>query len=36
MPSIVSLNEYMFYWVVGLGFLGFFVIATAINFFRDK
>jgi len=36
MPSVVTPDEYMFYWIVGLGFLGFLVIATAINFFRDK
>jgi hypothetical protein len=34
MPSIVSLNEYMFYWMVGLGFLGFILIAGVINYFK--
>jgi hypothetical protein len=36
MPSIVSLNEYMIYWVVGFGFLLFIGIAGVVNWFRNK
>ncbi len=34
MPSIVTLNEYMFYWLVGLGFLAFIVIGGVITYFK--